>query len=65
MASLTVKVKDKSSNKLLLELNSNNFERLLADFGFFSSDFLKSIDKAEKDYKTGKVKKIKSLQELN
>ncbi|MBU2579275.1 hypothetical protein KKA09_04150 [Patescibacteria group bacterium] len=45
-------------------MDVEKFEKLAALLGFFNSEFLKSIDQAEKNWKEGKVKKIKSLKEL-
>jgi len=45
-------------------MDVEKFERLAADLGFFSPEFLKSLDRAEKDYRAGRFKKIKSLKEL-
>jgi len=66
MASLTVTIKPQTNRgkKFLVEMDVNKFERLAANLGFFSAEFLRSLDKAEKDFKAGKVKKIKSLREL-
>jgi len=66
MSSLSVTIKPKTSRnrKFLIEMDFDKFERLAANLGFFSADFLKSLNRAEKDYKTGKVKKIKSLKDL-
>lgn len=66
MASLTVTIKPRTNRgkKFLIEMDADKFERLAANLGFFSSEFLRSLDKAEKDFKAGKVKKIKSLKEL-
>ncbi len=66
MASLTVTIKPQTNHgqKFLVEMDLEKFERLAANLGFFSAAFLRSLDKAEKDFKNGKVKKIKSLKEL-
>lgn len=61
---LTIKPIVNHSRKILVELNADKFERLAADLGFFSSDFLKSLDQAERVYKAGRTTKIKSLKEL-
>jgi len=45
-------------------MDADKFERLAADLGLFSPEFLKSLNRAEKDYKAGRIKKIKSLKEL-
>ena len=66
MASLTVNVraKTKLGKKILVEFDADKFERLAADFGFFGPDFIQSIERAEKDYRAGRVKKIRSLKSL-
>ncbi|MFH0856391.1 MAG: hypothetical protein V1860_00640, partial [bacterium] len=66
MASLLLNIKEpkKKTKKILLELDAEKFERLAANFGFFNYDFIKSLHKAEQDYKLGNVKKINSLKDL-
>ena len=66
MTSLTITIKPEinHSRKILVEMDANKFERLAANLGFFSPEFLKSLNRAERDYEAGKVKKIKSLKEL-
>lgn len=66
MSALTITIKPQINNhkKFLIEMDINKFERLAANLGFFSSEFLESLDRAEKDIKDGKIKKIKSLKEL-
>lgn len=66
MASLTITVKSRTNHpkKILVEMDAEKFERLAANLGFFSPEFLESIEQAEKDYQAGRIKKIKSLKEL-
>jgi hypothetical protein len=66
MASLniTIKQRENRSRKATIELDADKFEKLAGVFGLFSSDFLKSLSRAEKDIKAGRVKKVKSLKEL-
>ena len=64
LLSLKIKPKLNHSKNVLIELNVDKFERLAANFGFFSQEFLESLENAEKDYKKGKMRKIKSLKEL-
>ncbi len=45
-------------------MDAGKFERLAANLGLFNSEFLKSLDQAEKDCHAGKIRKIKSLKEL-
>ncbi len=66
MASLRVNVRSKASvgKKIVVEVDADKFERLAADFGFYSPAFLRSLERAEKDYRVGRVKKIRSLKSL-
>jgi hypothetical protein len=66
MTSLNITIKPQINNqrKILVEMDANKFERLAADLGLFSPEFLKSLERAEKDYKAGRIKKIKFLKEL-
>ena len=66
MNTLAIKIKtnSKQPSKFLIELDAEKFERLAAGFGFFNPDFLESLNRAEKNYSTGKIKKIGSLKEL-
>ncbi len=63
MSNLILDIK-KKQNTFSIKMDRNKFETLAASFGMFNSDFLDSIDQSEKDYKVGKTKKVKSLQEL-
>ena len=66
MSSLAITIKSipKHPKKILIEMDATKFEKLASNFGFFNPDFVKSLDNAEKDYKAGRTKKIKSLREL-
>lgn len=66
MVSLNVTIKPslKSPQKMLIEINAAQFERLAATLGFFSREFLKSVDRAERDFQKGRVKKLRSLKDL-
>lgn len=50
--------------KIIVELDANRLERLASYLGFFAPDFLKSVDRAELDYRAGQVREIASLSEL-
>ena len=41
-----------------------DLERLAAEFGFFGKEFLKSLERAEKDVKAGRIRKVQSLKQL-
>ena len=64
MAALTLSVKNATTQKLVLELDAAQFEKLAADFGFFNPEFLKSLECASVDERTGRVRTLKSLKEL-
>ncbi len=61
---ITIKTEKEKKGKILLELDANKFEKLAAVLGFFNSDFLESLDRAENDYATRRIRKVKSLKEL-
>lgn len=50
--------------KIIVELDANRLERLASNLGFYNHDFLKSVDKAERDYRAGRVREVASLSEL-
>lgn len=63
MATLEVTIK-KKNNRVVVEMDAKRFERLAADFGLFSRDFLTSLARAERDVKAGRLTKIKSLRDV-
>ena len=63
MSSLELTIK-KRNHRILVEMDADRFQKLAADFGFFSKDFLKSLEQAEKDVRAGRIRKIDSLKEL-
>lgn len=65
MSSLSITIKPGIvGKKVLVELDADRLERMAANFGFFGEDFLESVRRAEKDYHTGRFRKIKSLKSL-
>lgn len=66
MSSLTLTIQPRvKQQKVLIEMDATKFERLAAQFGFFSQEFLDSLDQAEKDYRNGRIRKINSLKSLS
>ncbi|OGZ78194.1 MAG: hypothetical protein A2528_03840 [Candidatus Staskawiczbacteria bacterium RIFOXYD2_FULL_37_9] len=66
MVSLNIIIKQgKKSHKKMVEFDVDQFERLAAAFGMFNPDFIKRLDKAEKDVKAGRIRKINSLKDLD
>ena len=49
---------------MLVEMDADQFEKLAANFGFFSKEFLRSLERAEKDVKAGRIRKVQSLKQL-
>ena len=47
-----------------VEFDADRFERIAAALGMFSDDFLATLDRAEKDIKAGRVRKLSSLKDL-
>ena len=65
MVSLNITItQGKKLNKRTVEFDVGQFERLAAALNMFNPDFLKSVARAEKDYKAGRVIKFKSLKDL-
>ena len=61
----TIAIKTSSiGKKIFVELDANRLERLASHLGFFNPDFLKSVDRAERDYRAGRVREVASLNEL-
>jgi len=54
----------KRSKKIAVEIDAGRFERLAAVFGMFNPGFLKSLARAETDYRTGRTRHVRSLKEL-
>lgn len=61
---ITIRQGKKRPRKTVVEFDANEFEKLAAHFGFFNPDFLKSLSRAERDAKAGRVKKLRSLKDL-
>lgn len=63
MATLTIGKKN-TSHKVKIEINSEQFERLASSLGFFSTNFLNSLERAEHEVARGKTKHLHSLRDL-
>lgn len=50
--------------KIRIEIDAAQFERLAANLGLFSREFLQSLDRAEREVTQGRVKKLRSLKDL-
>lgn len=61
---LTIRPIAKRKQKVRVELDAERFERLAAGLGFFTSQFVASVDRAEKEIAEGKTKRLRSLEDL-
>lgn len=61
---ITIRQGKNRSRRATVELDADKFEKLAGIFGFFNPDFLKSLARAEKDIKAGRVTKLRSLKDL-
>lgn len=61
---LTIRPITKRKEKIRVELNAERFERLAAGLGFFNTQFITSIDRAEKEIAEGKIKRLRSLKDF-
>ena len=50
--------------KIIVELDADKFERLASNLGLYSPDFLRSVDRAERDFAVGRTREVASLSEL-
>lgn len=64
MPSLKIAVGKTKHKTFHVAIDRRRFERLADIFGFFSSDFLASLARSEKNIIDGKVKKLRSLKDL-
>ena len=63
MATLIANKKIKN-NKIVLEIDRNNFEEFCGTVGLFKKSFLNTLQKSFNDHDEGKITKRKSLKEL-
>ena len=63
MHTMTIKTTS-VGKKIIVELDANRLERLASHLGFYGTDFLKSVDRAERDYRAGRTREVASLSEL-
>jgi len=54
----------KTKNRISIEMSRHKFERLADSLGLFRPEFLKSLDRAEKDVRAGRIKKLGSFKDL-
>ena len=61
---IIIKPSARRSKKILIELDTDQFERLASNLGLFSKEFLESIDRAEQEITNGKAHPLRSLKDL-
>jgi len=65
MSQIAIKIEQGATNKrLLVEMDADRLERLASDFGLYNPAFVQSLEKAERDYRAGRVHRIASLRSL-
>lgn len=63
--SQSISIKTTSSGrKIIVELDADKFERLASNLGFYTPAFLRSVERAERDFRAGRVREVASLREL-
>jgi hypothetical protein len=63
MATITVEKKPKSK-RIVVEIDVDKLERVAASLGLFSSSFLDSIARLEKEIAVGKTARLRHLRDL-
>jgi hypothetical protein len=63
-ATLTVSPNPKSE-KLRIEIDVEQWERIASSLGLFSKEFLESLGRAEREIAHGRGRRLKSLDNLN
>jgi hypothetical protein len=63
MATITVEKRPKS-RRIVVEIDADKLERLAASLGLFSSSFLDSIARSEKEIALGKTARLRHLRDL-
>ena len=63
-ATLPITLLPKQGARLSVEIDRDRFEQLADSLGLFTAEFLESIDRAEKNIQTGRVKKLPGLRAL-
>lgn len=53
-----------NGRKIIVEMDIDKFEKLAADLGFFQPEFIKSVDRAEREIIQKKTKRLRSLKDL-
>ncbi|MBI3631769.1 MAG: hypothetical protein HY219_02795 [Candidatus Staskawiczbacteria bacterium] len=64
-ATLTIAIQpNPAKSKVTIEMDALSFERVAANFKLFNKEFIESLERAEKQITTKKLKKLRSLSDL-
>ena len=63
MATLTIEKKPRS-DKYLVEIDTQDWERISRDLKMYNPKFLKSIEQSEREIILGKTRRLRSLRDL-
>ncbi len=61
---LAAKITRKTKSKIQIEITKENYETFCDAIGLYRKQFLEALDSSERDHRTGRVTKRKSLHEL-
>ncbi|OHA89957.1 MAG: hypothetical protein A2832_01565 [Candidatus Zambryskibacteria bacterium RIFCSPHIGHO2_01_FULL_44_22b] len=65
MSNIAIKIsKNSKGKKLLVEIDANKLERLASNLGLYNPDFIKSVERAERDFRAGRSRTLTSLRRL-
>ncbi len=62
--SFEAKITKKTRNSIRIEINKESFEAFCNAIGLYRKSFLEALDASERDHRSGRVTKRKSLYEL-
>ncbi len=61
---LAARITKRTRKSLHIEITKENFEAFCDSIGLYRPEFLDALDASERDHRTGRVTKRKSLREL-
>ena len=61
---LEARITKRTKNRVQLEITKESFEAFCNAIGLYRKEFLEALDASERDHRSGRVTKRKSLSEL-
>ena len=61
---LEAKITKKTKSRIQIEITKEGFEAFCDSIGLYRKEFLDALDASERDHRSGKVTKRKTLREL-